>query len=151
MKHDKHLERDCLILLPLYGKIALLILPIIFIPGICVSVYFGAIKKNESKMVASIAMTLIPCIPFFIMLVSAGNQKNENEIKEQIQSMGGTIILIEKVSSEDTPFKPVRNTFRDHFKIQYSLNGQKHIAWLRGDRAMIQLPQPSFNEKWILD
>ncbi|WP_028552171.1 hypothetical protein [Paenibacillus sp. UNC451MF] len=137
-------------MLPLYGNIALFLLLIILIPGVCISVYFGAVKKNESKMMAAIAMTLLPCIPLFIMLVSAGNQKDENEIEAQILSMGGTIILIEKVSSKATPFKPVHKTFGAHFKIQYSLNGQKHIAWFRGDRAMIQSPQPTFSEKWIL-
>ncbi|WP_409344871.1 hypothetical protein [Paenibacillus sp. MBLB4367] len=85
------------------------------------------------------------------MIVTAGNQKDDLEMKKYIESIGGRIIHIEEVDSESTPFLPIHRRFGKHYKIQYSRNGKEHVGWFRGDRAFIQSPEPSSSEKWILD
>ncbi|WP_436235028.1 hypothetical protein [Paenibacillus sp. LjRoot153] len=95
-------------------------------------------------------MTIIPCIPLAIMLITAGNQKNGNEIEAQIKSLGGTLVIVQKVKPNDTPFTPVRKTFGNHYKIQYNLNGQTHVAWFRSEKALIKFPESTFEEKWII-
>ncbi|NEW04876.1 hypothetical protein GK047_02435 [Paenibacillus sp. SYP-B3998] len=137
-------------MLPIYGKIAMLLMFLIIIPGAGVAIYFGSVKKNESKMVASIVMTIVPCIPLAIMLITAANQKSGNEIETQIKSLGGTLVSVQKVKSNETPFIPVPKTFGEHYKIQYKLSGQIRVAWFRSEKALIQSPEPVFEEKWIL-
>ncbi|WP_239617282.1 hypothetical protein [Cohnella mopanensis] len=114
-------------MVPTYGKISIFLFIIIIFTGVRFAKYFGQIRKHKGKM-------------------------NKCEIKDKIQSIEGTIVTIQKVRSNQTPFnKPSRaKDFGDHYQITYELNGAQHTAWFRAYRAIVQIPKPSDAEKWIL-
>lgn len=139
-------------MVPTYGKIAIFLFIIIIFTGVGFAIYFGQIRKHQGKMIAAITMSAIPCFILFSIIVAAGADKDESEIKSKIQSIGGTIVTFQKVRPDQTPFnKPSRaKDFGDHFQVTYEINGAQHTAWFRADGAMVQIPKPPDAEKWIL-
>lgn len=111
-------------MVPTYGKISIFLFIIIIFIGVRFAIQ---IRKHQGKM-------------------------NKSEIKDKIQSIEGTIVTIQKVRSNQTPFnKPSRaKDFGDHYQITYEINGTQHTAWFRADRAIVQIPKPPNPEKWIL-
>ncbi|WP_042166756.1 hypothetical protein [Paenibacillus gorillae] len=115
-------------MIPTYEKIAIFLFIIIIFTGVIFAIYIGVqIRKRKGKM-------------------------NKREIRDKIQSIEGTIVTIQKVRSNQTPFnKPLRaKAFGDHYQITYELVGVQHTAWFRADRAIVQMPKPPDPDKWIL-
>ncbi|WP_426451969.1 hypothetical protein ACP26L_07795 [Paenibacillus sp. S-38] len=99
------------------------------------------VRRYGSKAGGFVAgLLLIISIILFAILWLSGKKIHTNEINKIIASKNGEVISIKEVKLEDSPFvdtmesrvgmrKGYDNTF---YKIEYSTQGAKHIAWYRG-------------------
>jgi hypothetical protein len=138
-------------MLPIYGKVAIILFILIIIPTVIFGIYYGKVRNNTGKMIGILAIGIIPLIILFVLIVQASSDKNTNEINSKIKSLGGIVTSAEEVPPQNTPFLPDKNkTFGSYFKITYSIKGKEFLAWFRSDYAMVQIPKPLEQDKWIL-
>ncbi|UJF35547.1 hypothetical protein [Paenibacillus hexagrammi] len=118
------------------------------------------VRKYGSKIGLIIAaITLGMGLIFFLILVSVNNHLEKSEINKVLKEHGGTVVHINKVDLEDSPFlntmesrkgmrKQYSNTF---YKIIYKKDGHKFIAWYRsgGGLFTVRGQTKDFNNKVI--
>ncbi|MED1917260.1 hypothetical protein P4V64_18230 [Bacillus thuringiensis] len=106
------------------------------------------------RKVGNKTTAIIICGFFVVALITAlwmylaGISLDKTTIHESIHSQGGTVMDIENVSLDSTPFPVYSETGRrkqesgnQFYKVSYSKNGIVHAAWYRGVNGPFGKPQ----------
>jgi len=119
------------------------------------SIRRGIVSFKFKVITLSVIFSVMLIIVILTVTLGASilKQKHHEEIQRIITNRNGTVLQIDKVKLEDTPFLDTSpgNTI---YKIVYEVEGIKHTAWYRGLNTINNIHSKApkdKEEKWIFE